>query len=154
MEHMLLGRYKDLNRRHDDISAKLDSIIARNSADDNASIKHIEHEYLIGEHTKDGELAPYSVTRVTVTARNVHFPCHVHESGQETIICVQGRVAVTVGAHLEVLTEGRSLYVPADMLHGGYSLTDYAQVLIVCVPPDEATLDFSASLKSVKKGKQ
>jgi len=69
------------------------------------------------------------------------LPLHCHESSDEFIVMIEGRLLLMLADSQRILVKGDLDKIPSGTPHSVTPLTDDTKAVVVCSPPDQAILD-------------
>jgi len=94
--------------------------------------KHIDLKHIFSNQN-------VSITLVSYTSGQKHFPTHAHNDSIEYLIIVNGKLFVKFqDGSSRVVMRGECVAIPRGVFHTGHSLEEGTQLIAVCVPPEIA----------------
>lgn len=126
--------------RIDDVSTRLDALQHLFKCDD-TRIRCTEEGIEIGsvelQHIFHNEHA--TVTYVVYKKDESYLPMHAHDESHEYLVITKGKFLMKFcGGHGRILGRGECSSIPMTTEHTCIALTEGAELIAICVPPEDA----------------
>jgi len=126
--------------RIDNVSTRLDALQHLFKCDD-ANVQYTDEGVEIGsvelQHIFHNDHA--TVTYVVYKKDEAYLPMHAHDESHEYLIIAKGKFLMKFrGGHGRIMGSGECSSIPMNTEHTCIALTEGAELIAICVPPEDA----------------